>query len=159
VENFQGSFLITELTDLVEEAVMQEFERINNRGGVLGAMERMYQRTKIQEESLQYETKKHTGEIPIIGVNSFVQPSQKNNADQQAIFRSSSTEQNLQIKNLASFQKRNQSLSAPYLKKLQKAALENDNIFAVLMEAVKYCSLGEISNTLYQVGGKYSRNL
>ena len=122
-------------------------------------MERMYQRTKIQEESLQYETKKHTGEIPIIGVNSFVQPSQKNNADQQAIFRSSSTEQNLQIKNLASFQKRNQSLSAHNLKKLQKAALENDNIFAVLMEAVKYCSLGEISNTLYQVGGKYSRNL
>ncbi len=138
---------------------MQEFERINNRGGVLGAMERMYQRTKIQEESLHYETKKHTGEIPIIGVNSFVQPHQKNNADQQAIFRSSSTEQNLQIKNLANFQKRNQSLSAPYLKKLQKAALQNDNIFAVLMEAVKYCSLGEISNTLYQVGGKYSRNL
>ena len=160
VENFQqGSFLITELTDLVEEAVMQEFERINNRGGVLGAMERMYQRTKIQEESLQYETKKHTGEIPIIGVNSFVQPSQKNNADQQAIFRSSSTEQNLQIKNLAGFQKRNESLSVPYLEKLQKAALQNDNIFNVLMEAVKYCSLGQISNTLYQVGGKYSRNL
>jgi methylmalonyl-CoA mutase len=160
VENFQqGSFLITELTDLVEEAVMQEFERINNRGGVLGAMERMYQRTKIQEESLQYETKKHAGEIPIIGVNSFVHPSQKNNADTQAIFRSSSTEQNLQIKNLASFQKRHQLVSAQYLKKLQKAALQNDNIFAVLMEAVKYCSLGEISNTLYQVGGKYSRNL
>ena len=160
VENFQqGSFLITELTDLVEEAVMQEFERINNRGGVLGAMERMYQRTKIQEESLQYETKKHAGEIPIIGVNSFVHPSQKNNADTQAIFRSSSAEQNLQIKNLASFQKRHQLVSAQYLKKLQKAALQNDNIFAVLMEAVKYCSLGEISNTLYQVGGKYSRNL
>jgi methylmalonyl-CoA mutase len=122
-------------------------------------MERMYQRTKIQEESLQYETKKHTGEIPIIGVNSFVQPSQKNNADQQAIFRSSSTEQNLQIKNLTNFQKRNQSLSAHNLKMLQKAALQNENIFAVLMEAVKYCSLGEISNTLYQVGGKYSRNL
>jgi methylmalonyl-CoA mutase len=160
VENFQqGSFLITELTDLVEEAVMQEFERINNRGGVLGAMERMYQRTKIQEESLQYETKKHTGEIPIIGVNSFVQASQKNNADQQAIFRSSSTEQNGQIRNLASFQKRNQNISASYLKKLQKTALQNENIFTVLMEAVKYCSLGEISNALYEVGGKYSRNL
>jgi methylmalonyl-CoA mutase len=160
VENFQqGSFLITELTDLVEEAVMQEFERINNRGGVLGAMERMYQRTKIQEESLQYETKKHAGEIPIIGVNSFVHPNQKNNADTQAIFRSSSAEQNLQIKNLANFQKRNQLVSAQYLKKLQKAALQNDNIFSILMEAVKYCSLGEISNTLYQVGGKYSRNL
>jgi len=160
VENFQqGSFLITELTDLVEEAVMQEFERINNRGGVLGAMERMYQRTKIQEESLQYETKKHTGEIPIIGVNSFVQASQKNNADQQAIFRSSSSEQNGQIRNLASFQKRNQNISASYLKKLQKTALQNENIFTVLMEAVKYCSLGEISNALYEVGGKYSRNL
>ena len=160
VENFQqGSFLITELTDLVEEAVMREFERINNRGGVLGAMERMYQRTKIQEESMQYETKKHAGEIPIIGVNTFVHQTQKNNADQQAIFRSSAIEQNLQIKNVNSFQKRNESVTGPYLKKLQKAALQNDNIFNVLMEAVKYCSLGQISNALYQVGGKYSRNL
>jgi methylmalonyl-CoA mutase len=122
-------------------------------------MERMYQRTKIQEESMQYETKKHTGEIPIIGVNSFVQPSQKNNADTQAIFRSSSIEQNRQIENLAQFKKRNQSVSAQYLKMLQKAALENDNIFSILIEAIKYCSLGEISNALYQVGGKYSRNL
>jgi len=160
VENFQqGSFLITELTDLVEEAVMLEFERINNRGGVLGAMERMYQRTKIQEESLQYETKKHAGEIPIIGVNSFVQAHQKNNADHQAIFRASNIEQNGQIKNLAHFKKRNQLVSDSYLKKLQKAALQNENIFTILMEAVKYCSLGEISKALYQVGGKYSRNL
>ena len=160
VENFQqGSFLITELTDLVEEAVMLEFERINNRGGVLGAMERMYQRTKIQEESLQYETKKHAGEIPIIGVNSFVQTHQKNNADHQAIFRASNIEQNGQIKNLAHFKKRNQLVSDSYLKKLQKAALQNENIFTILMEAVKYCSLGQISNALYQVGGKYSRNL
>jgi len=160
VENFQqGSFLITELTDLVEEAVMLEFERINNRGGVLGAMERMYQRTKIQEESLQYETKKHAGEIPIIGVNSFVQAHQKNNADHQAIFRASNIEQNGQIKNLAHFKKRNQLVSDSYLKKLQKAALQNENIFTILMEAVKYCSLGEISNALYQVGGKYCRNL
>ena len=160
IENFQqGSFLITELTDLVEEAVLLEFERISNRGGVLGAMERMYQRTKIQEESMLYETKKHEGTIPIIGVNSFISPHQKNNADTQTIFRSSTSEQNRQIENLAKFKKRNLKQSGPYLKKLQKAALENENIFSILMEAVKYCSLGEISNALYQVGGKYSRNL
>jgi methylmalonyl-CoA mutase len=160
VENFQqGSFLITELTDLVEEAVMREFERINNRGGVLGAMERMYQRTKIQEESLLYETKKHAGEIPIIGVNAFVNQEQKHNADQQAIFRSSTAEQNGQILHVDAFKKRNQSVAEIHLKKLQKAAINNENIFTLLMEAVKYCSLGQISNALYQVGGKYSRNL
>jgi len=160
VENFQqGSFLITALTDLVEEAVMLEFERINNRGGVLGAMERMYQRTKIQEESLLYETKKHAGEIPIIGVNAFVNQEQKNNADQQPIFRSSTAEQNGQIQHVDAFKKRNQSVAEIHLKKLQKAAINNENIFTLLMEAVKYCSLGQISNALYQVGGKYSRNL
>ena len=160
VENFQqGSFLITALTDLVEEAVMREFERINNRGGVLGAMERMYQRTKIQEESLLYETKKHAGEIPIIGVNAFVNQEQKHNADQQPIFRSSTVEQNGQIQHVDAFKKRNQSVSEIHLKKLQKAAINNENIFTLLMEAVKYCSLGQISNALYQVGGKYSRNL
>jgi methylmalonyl-CoA mutase len=160
VENFQqGSFLITELTDLVEEAVMREFDRINNRGGVLGAMERMYQRTKIQEESLLYETKKHAGEIPIIGVNAFVNQEQKHNADQQAIFRSSTVEQNGQILHVDAFKKRNQSVAEIHLKKLQKAAINNENIFTLLMEAVKYCSLGQISNALYQVGGKYSRNL
>ena len=160
VENFQqGSFLITELTDLVEEAVMREFDRINNRGGVLGAMERMYQRTKIQEESLLYETKKHAGEIPIIGVNAFVNQEQKHNADQQAIFRSSTAEQNGQIQHVEAFKKRNQSVAETHLKKLQKAAINNENIFTLLMEAVKYCSLGQISNALYQVGGKYSRNL
>jgi methylmalonyl-CoA mutase len=160
VENFQqGSFLITALTDLVEEAVMREFERINNRGGVLGAMERMYQRTKIQEESLLYETKKHAGEIPIIGVNTFVNQEQKHNADQQPIFRSSTVEQKGQIQHVDAFKKRNQSVSDIHLKKLQKAAINNENIFTLLMEAVKYCSLGQISNALYQVGGKYSRNL
>jgi len=160
VENFQqGSFLITALTDLVEEAVMREFERINNRGGVLGAMERMYQRTKIQEESLLYETKKHAGEIPIIGVNAFVNQEQKHNADHQPIFRSSTVEQNGQIQHVDAFKKRNQSVSEIHLKKLQKAAINNENIFTLLMEAVKYCSLGQISNALYQVGGKYSRNL
>ena len=160
VENFQqGSFLITELTDLVEEAVLLEFDRINQRGGVLGAMERMYQRTKIQEESLSYETKKHNGEIPIIGVNSFLNISEDKNIDQQPIFRSSNLEQNLQIKHLATFKKRNKDQSKTYLNKLQQAAINNENIFAILMEAVKYCSLGQISNALYQIGGKYSRNL
>jgi methylmalonyl-CoA mutase len=160
VENFQqGSFLITELTDLVEEAVLAEFDRINQRGGVLGAMERMYQRTKIQEESLAYETKKHNGEIPIIGVNSFLNMTEDKNIDQQAIFRSSNFEQNLQIKNVTSFKKRNKEQSKTYLNQLQQAAINNENIFAILMEAVKYCSLGQISNALYQIGGKYSRNL
>lgn len=160
VENFQqGSFLITELTDLVEEAVLLEFERINQRGGVLGAMERMYQRTKIQEESLSYETKKHNGEIPIIGVNSFLNITEEKSIDQQAIFRSSNYEQNLQIKHVESFKKRNKKQSEIYLNKLQQAAVNNENIFAILMDAVKYCSLGQISNALYQIGGKYSRNL
>ncbi len=160
VENFQqGSFLITELTDLVEEAVLSEFERINNRGGVLGAMERMYQRTKIQEESLSYETKKHSGEIPIIGVNAFLASEQEDEIEKQQIFRSSELEQNRQIKNLHAFKKRNQLLAKKYLIALQEAAINNENIFTVLMEAVKYCSLGQISHTLYQVGGKYSRNL
>ena len=160
VENFQqGSFLITELTDLVEEAVLAEFDRINQRGGVLGAMERMYQRTKIQEESLTYETKKHNGEIPIIGVNSFLNITENTTNDQQAIFRSSNFEQNLQIKNVTSFKKRNKDQSKTYLNQLQQAAINNENIFAILMEAVKYCSLGQISNALYQIGGKYSRNL
>jgi methylmalonyl-CoA mutase len=160
VENFQqGSFLITELTDLVEEAVLVEFDRINQRGGVLGAMERMYQRTKIQEESLNYETKKHNGEIPIIGVNSFLNMAEDKNIDEQPIFRSSNTEQNLQIKHVEFFKKRNKDKVDIYLNKLQQAAIKNENIFTILMEAVKYCSLGQISNALYQIGGKYSRNL
>lgn len=160
VENFQqGSFLVTELTDLVEEAVLSEFDRINQRGGVLGAMERMYQRTKIQEESLSYETKKHNGEIPIIGVNAFLNMAEDKSIDQQPIFRSSNSEQNLQIKHLASFKKRHKDQSKKYIDKLQQAAINNENIFAILMEAVKYCSLGQISNALYQIGGKYSRNL
>ena len=160
VENFQqGSFLISELTDLVEEAVMQEFEKINSRGGALGAMERMYQRTKIQEESLTYETKKHDGLIPIIGVNTFMNEQRKTNVEHHQIIRSSKSERERQIKHLRDFHKRNKANSMLHLAKLKTAALQQENLFEVLMEAVKYCSLGELTNTLYEVGGQYSRNL
>lgn len=160
VENFQqGSFLITELTDLVEEAVMQEFEKINARGGALGAMERMYQRTKIQEESLIYETKKHLGEIPIVGVNTFLNEQRKINVEHKQIIRSSKAEKERQIKHLNDFKKRHQSPAEAYIAKLKQAAIQQENIFEVLMEAVKFCSLGQLTDALYQVGGKYSRNL
>jgi methylmalonyl-CoA mutase len=160
VENFQqGSFLITELTDLVEEAVMQEFEKINARGGALGAMERMYQRTKIQEESLIYETKKHLGEIPIVGVNTFLNEQRKMNVEHKQIIRSSKAEKERQIKHLTAFKKRNQNPAEVYIAKLKQAAIHQENIFEVLMEAVKFCSLGQLTDALYQVGGKYSRNL
>ncbi len=160
VENAQqGSFLMNELTDLVEEAVLQELERINARGGVLGAMERMYQRSKIQEESMLYETRKHHGEIPIIGVNTFIDEADQNSNDRRPVFRSSSAEKKLQISNLAHFKNRHKDQAAHYLSLLHTAAVQNENIFEVLMEAVKYCSLGDITNLLYHTGGKYSRNL
>ena len=160
VENAQqGSFLMNELTDLVEEAVLQELERINARGGVLGAMERMYQRSKIQEESMLYETRKHHGEIPIIGVNTFIDDADQNSNDRRPVFRSSAAEKKLQISNLAHFKNRHKDQAAYYLSLLHTAAVQNENIFEVLMEAVKYCSLGDITNLLYHTGGKYSRNL
>ena len=160
VENSQqGSFLMTELTDLVEEAVMLEFEKINARGGVLGAMERMYQRSKIQEESWVYETKKHDGEIPIVGVNTFVSDKVKSAFNQQPISRSTKKERSRQVACLQMFKKRNLGQKDYYLTKLKVASLTDDNLFEILMEAVKYCSLGEITDALYLVGGKYSRNL
>ncbi len=160
VENFQqGSFLVSELTDLVEEAVMQEFEKINARGGVLGAMERMYQRSKIQDESWVYETKKHHGEIPIIGVNTFLNEQAPVKEDLKNIIRSSKKERTRQVQSVQMFQKRNPGLKKDYLQQLQQASLQNGNLFEILMEAVKYCSLGEITEALYLVGGKYSRNL
>jgi methylmalonyl-CoA mutase len=160
VENAQqGSFLMNELTDLVEEAVLQELERINARGGVLGAMERMYQRSKIQEESMLYETRKHHGEIPIIGVNTFIDEADQNSNDRRPVFRSSASEKKLQIANLAQFKNRNKDQAAAYLNLLHQAAVQNENVFDLLMEAVKYCSLGDITNLLYHTGGKYSRNL
>ncbi|MEY3539005.1 MAG: hypothetical protein RL188_422 [Bacteroidota bacterium] len=160
VENAQqGSFMMNELTDLVEEAVLLELERINARGGVLGAMERMYQRSKIQEESMLYETRKHHGEIPIIGVNTFMDEADQNSNDRRPVFRSSAAEKKLQISNLGHFKNRHKDQSAHYLSLLHTAAVQNQNIFEVLMEAVKYCSLGDITNLLYHTGGKYSRNL
>lgn len=159
-ENFiQGSFIIEELTELVEEAVLQEFERINARGGVLGAMERMYQRNKIQEESLLYEGLKHTGELPIIGVNTFLNPKGSPTVIPAEVIRSTTEEKDAQIKNLGAFKERNKDNSAAALQRLKQVAKGNGNIFAELMETVKYCSLGQITHALYEVGGQYRRNM
>ena len=159
-ENFiQGSFAIEELTDLVEEAVLVEFERITDRGGVLGAMERMYQRNKIQEESLYYETLKHTGELPLIGVNTFLNKKGSPTILPGEVIRSSTDEKEQQIQNLLAFQLVNKDKSADALEKLKQAAINNENLFTELMETVKYCSLGQITTALYSVGGQYRRNM
>ena len=155
----QGSFLIEELTDLVEEAVLIEFDRLTERDGVLGAMERMYQRNKIQEESLQYETLKHTGELPIIGVNTFLNKKGSPTILPNEVIRSTSEEKQQQIQNLLQFQKRNIGKSEQALIRLKKAAINNENLFGELMETVKYCSLGQITHALYEVGGQYRRNM
>ncbi len=159
-ENFmQGSFALEELTDLVEEAVLTEFDRITERGGVLGAMERMYQRNKIQEESLFYEHQKHTGELPLIGVNTFLNKKGSPTIIPREVIRSTPEEKELQISNLKAFWKRNESKSAEMLQRLKNTAISNGNIFEELMETVKYCSLGEITHALYEVGGQYRRNM
>ena len=159
-ENFmQGSFAIEEMTDLVEEAVLKEFERISERGGVLGAMERMYQRNKIQEESMQYEMQKHTGELPIIGVNTFLNKQGSPTILPSEVIRSTDEEKQWQIKNLEAFHKRNEAKADTMLKQLQAVAIANGNLFEALMETVKYCSLGQITNALYAVGGQYRRNM
>jgi methylmalonyl-CoA mutase len=159
-ENFiQGSFAIEELTDLVEDAVMTEFDRINERGGVLGAMERMYQRNKIQEESLYYESLKHSGELPIVGVNTFLNKKGSPTILPGEVIRSTTEEKEQQVHNLHAFWKRNENKSAHALLKLKEAAVKNENLFAELMEAVKVCSLGQITHALYEVGGQYRRNM
>ncbi len=159
-ENFiQGSFAIEELTDLVEEAVLTEFDRLNDRGGVLGAMERMYQRNKIQEESLYYESAKHSGELPIVGVNTFLAKNGSPTVLPGEVIRSTTEEKDQQIRNLEAFRERNKARSAVLLKRLKEVAVTNGNLFAELMETVKYCSLGEITNALYEVGGQYRRNM
>lgn len=155
----QGAFIIEELTDLVEEAVLTEFNRISERGGVLGAMETMYQRNKIQEESLYYETLKHTGEFPIIGVNTFLSAKGSPTVVPSEVIRATEEEKQYQITALEAFQKRNADKTADVLKGLQIAAVNNQNIFDQLMEACKVCSLGQISNALYKVGGQYRRNM
>lgn len=155
----QGSFLIEELTDLVEEAVMTEFNRLTERGGVLGAMERMYQRNKIQEESLHYETLKHTGDLPLVGVNTFLNKKGSPTIIPVEVIRSTREEKELQIENLQAFHKRNKNQSAAMLTKLKEVAVTNGNLFEALMETVKHCSLGQITHALYEVGGQYRRNM
>jgi methylmalonyl-CoA mutase len=155
----QGSFLIEELTDLVEEAVLTEFDRITERGGVLGAMERMYQRNKIQEESLYYEHQKHSGELPLIGVNTFLNKKGSPTILPTEVIRSTTEEKEQQIQNLKAFWKRNENKSVEMLKRLKNVAVANGNLFEELMETVKYCSLGQITHALYEVGGQYRRNM
>jgi methylmalonyl-CoA mutase len=154
----QGSFIIDELTDLVEEAVLKEFERIAERGGVLGAMETGYQRGKIQEESLFYEHKKHDGSLPIIGVNTFINPNQEAMPG-PPLQRSTNDEKDNQIARLRDFQRRHAGEADAMREKLRQAAIANQNMFAVLMDAVRVCSLGQISETLFEVGGQYRRNM
>lgn len=155
----QGAFIIEELTDLVEEAVLAEFKRINDRGGVLGAMETMYQRGKIQEESLYYETLKHSGEFPIVGVNTFLNKNGSPTIVPTEVIRATEEEKQYQIEALKAFQTRNEKVSGPNLLKLREAAIAGKNIFTELMEVCKTCSLGQISNALYEVGGQYRRNM
>ncbi|HNS86532.1 MAG TPA: methylmalonyl-CoA mutase family protein, partial [Parvularculaceae bacterium] len=154
----QGAFIIDELTDLVEEAVLKEFERIAERGGVLGAMETGYQRGKIQEESLYYEHKKHDGSLPIIGVNAFINP-EAEEPPSPPLQRSTTEEKDNQIKRLRDFQARDPEQSKAVRQRLKDAVVKDENVFAVLMDAVKYCSLGQITDTLFEVGGKYRRNM
>jgi len=155
----QGAFIIEELTDLVESAVLEEFKRINDRGGVLGAMETMYQRGKIQEESLYYETLKHTGEYPIVGVNTFLNKNGSPTIVPGEVIRATEEEKQYQINALKVFQDRNEGQSETILKQLQKTAIVGGNIFEQLMEVCKVCSLGQISKALYEVGGQYRRNM
>ncbi len=155
----QGSFIIEELTDLVEEAVLQEFDRITERGGVLGAMETMYQRSKIQEESLYYETLKHNGTFPIIGVNTFLSSKGSPTVVPAEVIRATEEEKQFQIQTKENLNKINEQQAESALEDAQQAAVNNQNIFEVLMEATKVCSLGQITSALFEVGGQYRRNM
>jgi methylmalonyl-CoA mutase len=155
----QGSFLMEELTNLVEEAVLKEFERISERGGVLGAMETGYQRGKIQEESMHYEHLKHDGTLPIIGVNTFRNPKGDPVPASIELARSTDEEKQSQLTRLADFQKRNAKEAPVQLERLRQAVINNENVFAVLVDAVRYCSLGQITQTLFEVGGQYRRSM
>jgi methylmalonyl-CoA mutase len=155
----QGSFLIEELTDLVEEAVLLEFKRLTDRGGVLGAMERMYQRNKIQEESMHYEHLKHTGEYPIVGVNTFLSKDGSPTIIPGEVIRSTEEEKQFQINTLNAFKERHKEKSSAALKRLQEVARKDGNLFEELMETVKVCSLGQITQALFDVGGQYRRSM
>ncbi len=157
---WQGSYILEELTELVEDAILAEFDRISKRGGVLGAMELQYQRGKIQDESMLYEQRKHSGELPIIGVNTYLNPDDKNLIPFDIpLSRSTSEEKQQQIDNLRDFQKRNAAKAKGSLKKLQQVARDGGNIFEQMMETARYASLGQITRALYEVGGKYRRNM
>lgn len=155
----QGAFIIEELTDLVEEAVLLEFDRITERGGVLGAMETMYQRSKIQEESLYYETLKHNGEFPIIGVNTFLSSTGSPTVTPGEVIRATEEEKQYQITTLHNLHKAKEHVAEEALEEIRKAAINNENLFEVLMEATKVCSLGQITNAMFEVGGQYRRNM
>lgn len=155
----QGAFIIDELTDLVEEAVLTEFNCLSDRGGVLGAMETMYQRNKIQEESMHYEMLKHTGDYPIIGVNTFLSSKGSPTIIPQEVIRSTEEEKQLQITNLSAFQERNKDAAEKALTSLQQAAIRGENIFEHLMDCAKTCSLGQLSGALYEIGGQYRRSM
>jgi isobutyryl-CoA mutase len=155
----QGSFIIEELTDLVEEAVLKEFEAISERGGVLGAMETGYQRGKIQEESLYYEHKKHDGSYPIVGVNTFLAKHSDAAPKKIELARSTEDEKRSQLKRLAEFQARNAKEAPAALERLKRVVIENGNVFAELMKTVRVCSLGQITKALFEVGGEYRRSM
>lgn len=155
----QGSFIIEELTDLTEEAIYAEFDRITERGGVLGAMETMYQRSKIQEESLYYETLKHNGEFPIIGVNTFLSSKGSPTVLPEEVIRATEKEKQYQITVVKNLNKANASAVKEHIALLREKAVNNENIFAQLMEACKVCSIGQITDALFEVGGQYRRNM
>ena len=156
---FQGSFIIEELTDLVEEAVLAEFDRLTDRGGVLGAMETMYQRSKIQEESLYYERLKSTGELPLIGVNTFLSPEGSPTMIPEEVIRSTKKERAVQMRVLKRLHSVYSDKSEEKIEKLKEAAIGNRNVFGELMETTKSCSLGQITGALFEVGGEYRRNM
>ncbi len=157
--SLQGSFIVDELTNLVEEAVLREFDRMSERGGVLGSMETGYQRGKIQDESLHYEMLKHSGELPIIGVNTFENPNEDADGKTIELARSTEEEKRSQLDRLNDFQNRHKDQSEIYREKLKQAAQSGENVFAVLMDAVQHCSLGQITDTFFEVGGQYRRNM
>ncbi|HZO01353.1 MAG TPA: methylmalonyl-CoA mutase family protein, partial [Burkholderiales bacterium] len=155
----QGSFVVEALTDLVEEAVLKEFEAISSRGGVLGAMETGYQRGKIQEESLYYEHKKHDGSYEIVGVNTFRNPHAEPTPQKLELIRSTEEEKQSQLKRLREFHRQNAQGCPPMLERLKQAVIKDENVFAVLMDAVRVCSLGQITHALFEVGGQYRRSM
>ncbi len=155
----QGSFIIEELTDLVEEAVLLEFDRITERGGVLGAMETMYQRSKIQEESLYYEEMKHSGKLPIMGVNTFLSSKGSPTVIPGEVIRATPEEKEIQLKTVENLKKTYKEEAEEWLVRLQKTAANNENVFATLIEAVKYTTIGQVTNSLFDVGGQYRRNM